>query len=325
MAIERSETYIRSKRRPFSASLIRWPSPERALIISVANMTMKESASDTRMPAKISGSAAGSTTRRKICASLAPMLRADQTRMRGGARAVVGVDEHGIEAGQRDDQDLGEVADAEPEHEHRQHHDLRHRVGEEDERAQHLLEIARDAGGEAERDAEQRADGEPGQRAQQTRRGVLIELLRAERRGEVLKDLERPEEVGGQPAERGELPDGQDDEQQARAGEPLRMRHPSDDSPTADADAEVRLQNGEQARLKLALLEAVIGARRRAGRLELGIAVLGHDDDDRGIRQPLEPPRELDAVALDHAVRGEHEIGALALDRFQGFASGYGG
>ena len=75
-----SDTYIRSKRRPLSATRMRWPSPELALIISVANMTMKDSASDTRRPAKISGRALGSTTLRKICRRSAPMLSADHTR-----------------------------------------------------------------------------------------------------------------------------------------------------------------------------------------------------------------------------------------------------
>ena len=65
----RSDTYIRSKRSEFSAMRIRWPSPERALIISAANMTMNESASETRMLAKIIGAALGSTTRRKISAA----------------------------------------------------------------------------------------------------------------------------------------------------------------------------------------------------------------------------------------------------------------
>ncbi|MNC93841.1 hypothetical protein D3C83_105590 [compost metagenome] len=58
-----------------------WPRPERALIISAANMTMNDSASDTRRLAKIIGAALGSTTRRNTCAGVAPMLSADHTRM----------------------------------------------------------------------------------------------------------------------------------------------------------------------------------------------------------------------------------------------------
>ena len=46
-------------------------------------MTMKESASETRMPAKIIGAALGTTTRRKIAAREAPMFCADQTRIQG--------------------------------------------------------------------------------------------------------------------------------------------------------------------------------------------------------------------------------------------------
>jgi hypothetical protein len=81
MAMAASETYIRSKRSEFSATRIMWPRPDCALIISAANMTMKESASETRRLAKIIGAALGSTTRRKTCAGVAPMLSADQTRM----------------------------------------------------------------------------------------------------------------------------------------------------------------------------------------------------------------------------------------------------
>src|SRR5437879_3391807 len=73
-----SDTYIRSKRSPLSATRMRWPSPELALIISVANMTMKDSASDTRRPAKISGRALGSTTLRKNYRQSAPNLRAER-------------------------------------------------------------------------------------------------------------------------------------------------------------------------------------------------------------------------------------------------------
>ena len=76
---------MRSKRSEFSATRMRCPSPERALIISAANITMKESASDTRMPAKIIGAALGSTTLRKIVPCPAPMLSADHTRIAGVA------------------------------------------------------------------------------------------------------------------------------------------------------------------------------------------------------------------------------------------------
>src|SRR5258708_37878841 len=72
-----------------------------------------------------------------------------------------------------------------------------------------------------ERDAERAADDEAGQRAQQARAGVDIELARAERRDEVLEDLDRREHIVRQPEQRRELPEKQDGDQQAGAGESL--------------------------------------------------------------------------------------------------------
>src|SRR4051812_20408125 len=217
MAMARSATYMRSKRRPFSASRIRWPRPERALIISVANMTMKERASATRMPAKMSGSAPGSTTRRKICACGTHVARRPDEDALRGAGTVEGIDERRIEAGERDDQDLGDVADAEPQQEHRQHHDLRHGVGEKDKGRQHFIEFFCNARREPEPHAEHGADDEARDRAHQARPCIGVELAGTERYDEVAADVERRQYVVRQPAQRRELPE---DEQRDNEADP---------------------------------------------------------------------------------------------------------
>ena len=175
MAIASSETYIRSKRRLFSATRIRWPRPERRVDhLGGEHDDERQRERHAQAGEDHAAAALGSTTLRKMRAVPGAHVerRPDQDRRRR-ARAVVGVDEHRVEAGERDDQHLRQVADAEPEHEERQHHDLRHRVGEEHHRAEACWSKQRATpGGEAERDAERRADGEARQRAPEARADV---------------------------------------------------------------------------------------------------------------------------------------------------------
>ena len=190
---------------------------------------MKESASATRRPAKICGSAPGSDDAAEhLGVARAHVARRPDEDARRGARAVVGVDERRIEAGEGDDQDLGEIADAEPQHEHRQHDDLRHGVGEEDERAQHLVEAAGNARRETEHDAQGDTDGEAGQRAHQARGRIRVELARAERGDELLRDLERRQHEIRCTAHRRPLPEeqhgGPEGDAPEAAGHPLGRR-----------------------------------------------------------------------------------------------------
>src|SRR5262249_30470500 len=116
------------------------------------------------------------------------------------------------------------VADAEPEHEQRQQHDLRHGVAEEEQGTHGLVETARNAGGQTERGAGERTEGEAGQRARQARADVGVQLARGERAEKVPEDLARPEDVVGKPGHPGALPQCQDEQQRHRLGEAGRSR-----------------------------------------------------------------------------------------------------
>src|SRR5439155_779590 len=60
------------------------------------------------------------------------------------AGAVVRVDEARIKTGERDDDDLRQVPDPQPEHHDREEHDLRDRIAQEHGRTQELIQTSRE-------------------------------------------------------------------------------------------------------------------------------------------------------------------------------------
>ena len=171
--------YIRSKRMLSSAVMIRWPSPLREFCISEATTTMNASASPMRSPASTCGSAEGRITLKNTCnRGRAHVARAPDLQPVHRLGAVERIDEGRIEHRRGDDGDLGGVAGAEPGDEHRQHHDLRDRIGQRDDRLIEALDRTRDPGKQSHADTAGAAERISAERAKERVARVPPKLAR---------------------------------------------------------------------------------------------------------------------------------------------------
>jgi len=104
---------------------------------------------------------------------------------------VLAFDPEVLLMGERNDQDLRDVTDSDPEHDDRKEDDLRDGIGQEHDGALELVQASSDARHEAEGHADQRPDDEPRESADQAGADVWQELARAERLDEVAGNLYR--------------------------------------------------------------------------------------------------------------------------------------
>src|SRR4051812_27228819 len=131
------------------------------------------------------------------------------------ARTVEARHDHRQQAGERDDRDLGDIADAEPDHEERDERGLGHRVDEEQHRLDRALHRFHAGHHDPERNSADHGDREPGPGAGKGGSSVAEDLARAYERAERRRDFPEGRQHGfRQPAgARGRLPGGDDDEE----------------------------------------------------------------------------------------------------------------